>query len=229
MAKITNKWITDGTITEAKLDINNSPSDAYILAWSNAQGKPEWIVAPSAATVSVSSNDTTTGYLNGKLVAVSGKTVFTENGDGGNETLSIGIGADIFDHVVDDTDDIANEGATNLWFTTARVDGHLVGGTGITYAAGDISITAGYMPVKIVEIVTLDATDISNGYNDDLTQVPDLASAVQVTPVGGPQQEYVVDFTIITDGADVKRINWSGLGMAGTVANTDKLIVSYEY
>jgi hypothetical protein len=38
----------------------------------------------------VSSNDTTAGYLNGKLI-VGTNTVFTENSDGGNETLTIDI------------------------------------------------------------------------------------------------------------------------------------------
>ena len=38
--------------------------------------------------VKVSSNDTTPGYLNGKLVVGSGIS-FTENNDGANETLTI--------------------------------------------------------------------------------------------------------------------------------------------
>ncbi len=38
-----------------------------------------------------------------------------------------------------DTDELA-EGPNNLYFTTARVDSHLTGGTGVTYSAGDISI-----------------------------------------------------------------------------------------
>lgn len=40
--------------------------------------------------VLVSSNDTTVGFLNGKLVAGS-HVVFTENNDGGNETLTVNI------------------------------------------------------------------------------------------------------------------------------------------
>ena len=46
---------------------------------------------PNLATdelIKVSANDTTTGYLNGKLVAGTGITL-TENNDGGNETLSV--------------------------------------------------------------------------------------------------------------------------------------------
>jgi hypothetical protein len=48
--------------------------------------------------VKVSSNDTTAGYLNGKLVAGTNITL-TENGDGGNETLTIdasGGGSSVF-------------------------------------------------------------------------------------------------------------------------------------
>jgi cytoskeletal protein CcmA (bactofilin family) len=38
-----------------------------------------------------------------------------------------------------DTDDLA-EGSSNLYFTTARVDNHLSGGTGVSYSNGEISI-----------------------------------------------------------------------------------------
>ena len=41
-------------------------------------------------TTKVSSNDTTAGYLNGKLVEGTGVD-FTENSDGGNETLTISL------------------------------------------------------------------------------------------------------------------------------------------
>ena len=49
-----------------------------------------WVVIQSDTDVKtkVSSNDTTAGFLNGKLVAGSNVT-FTENSDGGNETLTI--------------------------------------------------------------------------------------------------------------------------------------------
>jgi hypothetical protein len=52
---------------------------------------------PSAATdekAKVSSNDTTPGYLDGKLVAGSGITLTTNN-DGGNETLTITANIDL--------------------------------------------------------------------------------------------------------------------------------------
>ena len=46
------------------------------------------IVADTDVKVLVSSNDSTAGYLNGKLVAGTAIT-FTENNDGSNETLTI--------------------------------------------------------------------------------------------------------------------------------------------
>ena len=46
------------------------------------------IVQDTDVKVQVSSNDTTAGFLNGKLVAGTGVS-FTENSDGGNETLTI--------------------------------------------------------------------------------------------------------------------------------------------
>jgi len=46
------------------------------------------IAADTDALVKVSSNDTTAGFLNGKLVAGTAIT-FTENNNGGNETLTI--------------------------------------------------------------------------------------------------------------------------------------------
>lgn len=81
---------------------------------------------------------------------------------------------------------------------------------------------------EVTEVLTLDATDISNKYKD-LTNVPAFATAVLVTPVGGPQQQYTVDFTIITDGAANKRLNWSTLGLDGVLEATDKLMVHYSY
>ncbi len=55
-----------------------------------------------------------------------------------------------------DTDELA-EGPTNLYFTTARIDSHLTGGTGVTYAAGDISIGQDVSTTADVEFNTVTA------------------------------------------------------------------------
>ncbi|NCC99964.1 MAG: hypothetical protein EOL95_09745 [Bacteroidia bacterium] len=154
-----------------------------------------------------------------------------------------------FDKTSDTTDNVL-EGSSNLYFTTARVDAHLSGGTGITYSTGTISVdltdnfnftgtlqhngedvlTASSVAIetKDVEIITLNSTNITNKFVD-LTNVPVDATAVQVTPVGGPEQAYTTDFTVISDGSSVKRLNWSGLGLDGVLEDNDKLIVSYTY
>lgn len=49
--------------------------------------------------VLVSSNDTTVGYLNGKLVAGTGITL-TENNNGGNETFTLSSNGDVDDMII---------------------------------------------------------------------------------------------------------------------------------
>ena len=139
MAKLKGKYILDDTITEDKLDISNVPVNGYILQYKDVTDKLTWIPASGLDShdVKVSADDTTPGFLNGKLLAVAGKTTLTENDGGGNETLSIGIGADIFDHTSDDSDDIS-EGSTHLFLTSAERT--ILGNTSNTNT-GDISVT----------------------------------------------------------------------------------------
>jgi len=142
MAKLKGKYIDDDTITEEKLDISNSPSDGYLLEYKDSTDKLTWIAPDTteAHDVKVSADDTTPGFLNGKLLAVSGKTTLTENNGGGNETLSIGVGADIFDHTSDDSDDIT-EGSTHLFTTSAQQT--LLGNTSGINTGDEVVATGG--------------------------------------------------------------------------------------
>ena len=96
--------------------------------------------------VKVSSNDSTAGYLNGKLVAGSGIT-FTENSDGGNETLTIEANAGSGDitAVGDITSGAAftatagNDGTT-LYFEGATSNGNEVALTSADPGA-DVTVT----------------------------------------------------------------------------------------
>lgn len=95
-------------------------------------------IVPGAATdelAKISSNDTTAGYLNGKLVAGSG-IVLTENNNGGNETLTISANAVDLDVKVSVS---AND------TTAGYLNGKLVAGTGITFTennnGGDETLT----------------------------------------------------------------------------------------
>jgi len=74
-------------------------------------------------TAKVSSNDTTAGFLNGKLVAGTGIT-FTENNNGANETLTIASS-------VTDTNDAAKVSSNDT--TAGFLNGKLVAGTNITF------------------------------------------------------------------------------------------------
>jgi len=85
-------------------------------------------------------------------------------------------------------------------------------------------------PVAKKEILTLVGGDITAGYKDltgAAAGVSDI-STVRVVPVGGLEQEYTVDFTVITDGSFIRRINWSGLGLDTVLVSGDKLQVFYE-
>ena len=62
------------------------------------------------------------------------------------------------------TDDLA-EGTTNLYYTDARVDAHLVGGTGVTYTAGTIAIG---QAVGTTDSVTFNTVTATNQFEGDL-------------------------------------------------------------
>jgi len=68
--------------------INITNGDQYLS--SGTSSPSDWTIVSQSVDdkVKISSNDTTSGYLNGKLVAGTGIS-FTENNDGANETLTI--------------------------------------------------------------------------------------------------------------------------------------------
>jgi len=144
--------------------------------------------------------------------------------------LNVEDGADVTDEA-NVTD--ALDGATLDAVTVATDDKILIqdtsdGDTLKTVTAQSIADLAGAGETKKVEILTIVSGDITAKYKD-LAEVPATATAVQVTPVGGIPQEYTVDFTVITDGADVKRLNWDGLGLEALLEADDKVMVSYTY
>ena len=132
-------------------------------------------------------------------------------------------------NVILDSDDIA-EGSSNLYYTDARARAALSAGDGISYnsTTGVISANVGYVETRKVEIITLTSTEITNKYVD-LDQVPRTNTAVMVFPVGGIAQEYTTDYTVISTGSAVKRLNWNGLGLESLLEAGDKIIVEYSY
>jgi hypothetical protein len=72
------------------------------------------------AKVKVSSDDDNTDFLANKLVGTTNKITATVLNGGGDESIQLGIGSDVFDKNTDDTDDIT-EGSTNEFYTEAKV------------------------------------------------------------------------------------------------------------
>lgn len=74
--------------------------------------------------------------------------------------------------------------------------------------------------------VTLVAGDITNKYIV-LSEAPADKPQTQLTVIGGPEQEYSVDFEVTTDNAD-RRLSWNGLGLDGILIAGDRIIVNYN-
>lgn len=107
----------------------------------------------------VSSNDTTPGYLNGKLVAGSGITL-TENNNGANETLSIGVAAtyqssaSYYTLPGTPTSGLLVDvvGIGNNWRITAPAGYYIRMGANVSAAAGNLSSTVGYDCASLIYI-----------------------------------------------------------------------------
>ena len=93
---------------EGKIFVLNNAMDA----WLSASGT-------SSLKVKTSSTDTTEGYLADKILGTTSKILVTKENAGANETLKVNIGTDVFDKVVDDTDDI-KESTTKVFVTPAE-------------------------------------------------------------------------------------------------------------
>lgn len=108
----------------------------------------------------VSANDTTAGYLNGKLVAGAGITL-TEGSDGGNETLTIAS-------TITDTDIKAKISTNDT--TAGFLNGKLVAGTGITLTEGSdggdetLTIASTIVDTDIDIKAKVSANDTTAGY-----------------------------------------------------------------
>ena len=108
-----NSDFTSGSPTQdAGLSVSRGGSTAKTFLWDETNDK--WTVGSETMVAG-----TFEGNLTGNVT--------------GNVTGTV---SDVSNH---DTDDIS-EGSSNLYFTTARVDSHLSGGTGVSYSSGSISI-----------------------------------------------------------------------------------------
>ena len=185
MAKILGKWIENGTITEPKLAIHNSPVQDYVLGWDDTNGLI-WKVDSTVNDVKVTGADTTPGFLDGKITVEENKLTKTVVNPAGNETLHIGIGTHVFDKSVDTTTEITE--GDNLFYTDVRADARITlargAAGGIAPLDNDTKIPATYLPaIAITEtfvVADIDARDALDPDKGDIAIVQDASDDPQV-------------------------------------------------
>jgi hypothetical protein len=158
-------------------------------------------LTPGAATdekAKISANDTTAGYLNGKLVAGSG-IVLTENNNGGNETLTISANAVDLDVKVSVS---AND------TTAGYLNGKLVAGTGIVFTennnGGDetLTLTIGNHDASLITTGTIGTARLGTGTANSSTYLAgDQTYKAAVTSVNGATGAVTVAATVHTHAA----------------------------
>jgi hypothetical protein len=89
-------------------------------------------------TVKVSSNDTTAGYLNGKLTAGAGVTL-TEGSDGGNETLEISVSSPGDHWILESGSFTATPASTSTLTMTSDRTSIIKAGYGVRYTIGGVT------------------------------------------------------------------------------------------
>lgn len=80
-----------------------------------------------------------------------------------------------------------------------------------------------YKPENVIILTTI---NISNKYIV-LTEAPTVKSKTRVIVIGGPEQEYGVDFVVTNDDGG-KRLSWAGLGLDGVLEVNDSIVVTYN-
>jgi len=136
----------------------------------------------------------------GKFTSVEASSGFTGDLDG-NVTGQV---SDISNH---DTDDLS-EGTSNLYYTDARVDGHLSGGTGVTYSSGSISIGQDVGTSAAVQFATVNT---GQGANELYAMDQDVQTTDSVTFVDA---EFTGTGAVeLPEGTQAQRPGSPGAGM----------------
>lgn len=240
LGTFTGTTIADSSTVKAALQALETATEAAASAASAAQGTAN--TANSTANSALSAAQAAQGDVD-NLVTLSGVAVDSVNlgsftGTTINDNVTIKAALQALETAVET---VAGDVGNLVTLSGVAVDstnlGEFTGSTiadnrTIKAALQDLETAlegvTGY--VSKTETLTLDSTDITNKYKDlaSTAAVVDPANSSSLCPVGGPRQEYGVDYTIITNGSIVKRVNWNGLALDGVLEAGDKLIVSFE-
>lgn len=204
-----------GDVTEVTMP---SPSDGSFPYWDGTDGtmanSPLTITAiqdaidsldtiVSGSGVLVSSNDTTVGYLDGKLLAGTGVTLTVGN-EGGNETLTIASTSAAFtsSDITGQTEEVISS-SDYLVFSDTSDSGNLKKDTvqGIVDIAQNISSLTSVTPATDDEIIINDTSDSGNPKKVTVSALSSL--------VGG--RRVIDQYTITSDTS----VDYSGLFETG--------------
>jgi hypothetical protein len=143
------------------------------------QGNGSINVVSSASTqVKVSSNDTTPGYLNGKLIAGTNITL-TEGSDGSNETLTISSGS-LVEFITRTIEGVVYETTLMYWVCPATA----VISSCNMYLGSNPSASTTYCKVQVMKNGILETNSVFT--SDAAMQVTETTSAVNgIYPASG--------------------------------------------
>ena len=197
-------------ITPDGLEVTNDAGKRVVIRTNHGATQDAYIDLPSTGgTIStaesatdtdekskVSSNDTTAGYLENKLLAGSNITLTTNN-DGGNETITIASAGGV------DTDEKSKVSANDT--TAGYLNGKLVAGSGISFTennnGGDESLTiastvtdqlvkarssdttANYLASKLAEGTGISFNILNSGGNELISIASTVTNTDQVAKV----------------------------------------------
>jgi hypothetical protein len=178
---VTNIKVADDAIGIAELSATGTASASNYLRGDNSWAS---VAADTNDKVSVSANDTTPSYLNGKLVAGTNISL-TEGNDGGDETLTAAFTGNLNASVI-------NAGTV----ATARLGTGTADGT--TFLRGDQTYAAagGGVAQQVVQVYKTDVTTQAGGTNGHNVFFDISGLTVTVTPTKA-SSKLLIDLRVV--------------------------------
>ena len=139
-----NVTVTDNSVLPISITVDGQPITISSTA------KPEIVIVKD--TLTITAGEAEVSSVNGQTGVV-----VLDTDDISEGTTNKYYSSTLFntDFALKDTDDLS-QGTTNLYYADSLVDAHLVGGTGVTYSAGNISIG---QPVATTDDVTFNEVE----------------------------------------------------------------------